>query len=90
VASSYLTQVEEGDFLGHPASLWDRPEFGLTHQLLDYKTNAFIPKEVPPLESEKFTKFRKLPAVWLAHGDLTNSPGPDGGGGGARRVQLRL
>ena len=27
------------------------------------------------MESEKFTKCRKLPAVWLAHGDLTNSPG---------------
>lgn len=75
VASSYLTQVEEGDFLGHPASLWDRPEFGLTPRLLDYKTNAVSPKEVPPLDLEKFTKFRKLPAVWLAHGDLTNSPG---------------
>ena len=75
VASSYLTQVEEGDFLGHPASLWDRPEFGLTPRLLNYKTNALIPKEVPPLDAGKFGKFRKPPAVWLAHGDLTNSPG---------------
>jgi len=75
VASSYLTQVEEGDFLGHPASLWDRAEFGLTPRLLDYKTNAAPPKEVPALDLEKFTKLRKLPAVWLAHGDLTNSPG---------------
>lgn len=30
VASSYLGHVEEGDFLGHPAPLWDRPEYGLT------------------------------------------------------------
>ncbi len=75
VASSYLAHVEEGDFLGHPASLWDRPEFGLTPRLLDYKTNMPIPKEVPPLDPKQFTKLRKLPAVWLAHGDLTNSPG---------------
>ncbi len=75
VASSYLTQVEEGDFLGHPASLWDRPEFGLTPRQLDYKTNMVIPKEVPPLDPRQFTALRKLPAVWLAHGDLTNSPG---------------
>ncbi len=75
VASSYLTHVEEGDFLGHPASLWDRPSYGLTPQTLTYKTVGNIPKTVPPLNREAFTKERKLPSVWLAHNDLTNSPG---------------
>ena len=75
VASSYLGHVEEGDFLGHPASLWDLPEYGLTPEVLDYKTNAQTQPSVPELDREKFEKARKYPAVWLAHGDLTNSPG---------------
>lgn len=75
VASSYLGHVEEGDFLGHPASFWDRPEYGITPAVLDYTTVGEMPKEVPPLDPHAYTKARKLPAVWLAHGDLTNSPG---------------
>ncbi len=75
VASSYLGHVEEGDFLGHPASFWDRPEYGITPAVLDYKTVGEMPKAVPPLDPNVFTKARKMPAVWLAHGDLTNSPG---------------
>ena len=75
VASSYLSHVEKGDFLGHPASLWDKPEFGLTPAVLDYSNNAAIPETVPPLIKEEFSTTRKLPAVWLSHGDLTNSPG---------------
>lgn len=75
VASSYLGHVEEGDFLGHPASLWDRPEYGLTPAVLDYRTNAAILANVPPLDLAQAAQMRKRPAVWLAHGDLTNSPG---------------
>jgi len=75
VASSYLGHVEEGDFLGHPASFWDRPEYGITLAVLDYKTVGEMPKTVPPLDPEVFREARKLPAVWLAHGDLTNSTG---------------
>ena len=75
VASSYLSHVEEGDFLGHPASTWDLPEHGLTPAVLDYQTNAPVPEEVPPLDLDTLAKIRKHPAVWLAHGDLTNSPG---------------
>lgn len=75
VASSYLGHVEEGDFLGHPAALWDRPEYGLTPHELSYKNVTIVPKKVPPLDQEKFTRERKHPAVWLAHNDLTNSPG---------------
>lgn len=75
VASSYLGHVEEGDFLGHPASFWDRPEYGITPAVLDYTTVGMMPKEVPPLDPKVFRKARKRPAVWLAHGDLTNSPG---------------
>ncbi len=75
VASSYLSHVEEGDFLGHPASLWDKPEFGLTPAVLDYTNNAAMPESVPKLEKAKFAPTRKRPAVWLSHGDLTNSPG---------------
>ncbi|MGE9267116.1 MAG: DUF7133 domain-containing protein [Verrucomicrobiales bacterium] len=75
VASSYLGHVEEGDFLGHPAALWDLPEYGLTPKLLDHRTVAEAVAEVPELDQEKFARERKHPAVWLAHGDLTNSPG---------------
>ena len=75
VASSYLGHVEEGDFLGHPVSLWDRPEFGITPSDLDYRTLDAIPEDVPPLDKAAFTRERKLPSVWLSHGDLTNSPG---------------
>ena len=75
IASSYLGHVEEGDFLGHPASLWDRPEYGLTPKELDYKTVEAIPESYPPLDYDAFSKVWKRPAVWLAHGDLTNSPG---------------
>ena len=75
VASSYLGHVEEGDFLGHPASLWDLPEFGLTPKVLDYANIETIPDAVPALNYDEFSKKRKRPAVWLAHVDLTNSPG---------------
>ncbi len=75
VASSYLGHVEEGDFLGHPASFWDRPEYGITPAVLDYQTVGKMPKKVPPLDPEDYRSARKLPAIWLAHGDLTNSPG---------------
>lgn len=75
VASSYLSHVEEGDFLGHPAAALDLPEYEVTPPVLDYKTNPAIPEKVPPLDLDKLTKIRKHPAVWLAHGDLTNSPG---------------
>lgn len=75
VASSYLGHVEEGDFLGHPAALWDREEFGITPRVLDYRTVDARVKDVPPLDMEKFSAQRKRPAVWLIHGDLTNSPG---------------
>jgi putative heme-binding domain-containing protein len=75
VASSYLGHVEEGDFLGHPAALWDREEYAITPRLLDYRTVDARIKEVPPLDEAEFTAQRKRPAVWLIHGDLTNSPG---------------
>jgi putative heme-binding domain-containing protein len=75
VASSYLGHVEEGDFLGHPAAFWDREEYAITPRLLDYKTVDARVETVPPLDEAKFTAQRKRPAVWLIHGDLTNSPG---------------
>lgn len=75
VANSYLGHVEEGDFLGHPAALWDRKEYGLTPRPLTYVNVAKVPKDVPLLDEKKFTRERKRPAVWLAHGDLSNSPG---------------
>ncbi len=75
VASSYLGHVETGDFLGHPAALWDREEYGITPRLLDYKTVNTWVETLPPLDEAKFRAERKRPAVWLIHGDLTNSPG---------------
>jgi putative heme-binding domain-containing protein len=75
VASSYLGHVENGDFLGHPAALWDRKEFGITPRQLNYKTVDARVESVPPLDEAQFRTERKRPAVWLIHGDLTNSPG---------------
>ena len=75
VASSYLGHVESGDFLGHPAALWDREEYGITPRLLDFKTVDARVDKVPPLDEAKYRAERKRPAVWLIHGDLTNSPG---------------
>ena len=75
VASSYLGHVEKGDFMGHPASLWDREEFKLTPRELNYMTIDARIKNVPKLDEAKFAAQRKRPAVWLVHGDLTNSPG---------------
>ncbi len=75
IASSYLGHVEEGDFLGHPASFWDRPEYGITPALLDYQTVGRKPDSVPPLDPDTYRRARKRPAAWLAHGDLTNAPG---------------
>lgn len=75
VASSFLGHVEAGDFLGHPASLWDRPEYGITPKQLDYRTVDARVESVPLLDEASFSKERKRPAVWLIHGDLTNSPG---------------
>lgn len=75
VASSYLGHVEAGDFLGHPAALWDREEYGITPPLLDYTTVDARVAKVPELDEVKYRAERKRPAVWLIHGDLTNSPG---------------
>jgi len=75
VGSSYLGHAEEGDFLGHPASLWDNQEHGLTPRRLNHKTVDQRFENVPKLDEEKFTAQRKRPAVWLVHGDLSNSPG---------------
>ena len=75
VASSYLGHVEAGDFLGHPATLWDRKEYGITPRLLDYTTVDARVAKVPLLDEAKYRAERKRPAVWLIHGDLTNSPG---------------
>jgi len=75
VGSSYLGHVEQDDFLGHPAALWDKTEYGLTPRELDYKTVDARVKKVPKLDEDKFKATRKRPAVWLVHGDLANSPG---------------
>lgn len=75
VASSYLGHVEANDFMGHPAAMWDRKEYGITPPKLDYKSVDERVAEVPELDEARFRSLRKRPAVWLIHGDLTNSPG---------------
>jgi len=75
VPASYLGHVEEGDFLGHPASSWDLPEYELTPGVMGFQSVNEKIKEVPQLDIEALKMKRKPPAVWLAHGDLTNSPG---------------
>ncbi len=75
VGSSFLSHVEQDDFLGHPAALWDKPQYGLTPRELNYKTVDARVAKVPKLDQSKLASQRKRPAVWLVHGDLTNSPG---------------
>lgn len=60
VGSSFLTLIEEGGFYGYPSSLIDHPEFrGQPEKIV----------------KENFEHMRKLPAVWLPHFELANSPG---------------
>ena len=78
VPSSCLHHVEAGDFLGHPVSLYDEPRFGLTPppEKLDYRlVDANHVDSVPALDRADFEKRRKLPAVWLTHIEISNSPG---------------
>ena len=60
VGSSFLAHVQKGTFYGYPASLIDDPEFRGDPDKITF---------------EAFSKMRKAPAVWLPHGDLSNSPG---------------
>ena len=62
VGTSMLHHLEQGDFHGHPEALrWDE---------------RFKGKGDPAkLPIEQLEKIRKMPAVFLPHGELSNSPG---------------
>ena len=62
VGTSMLHHLEQGDFHGHPEALrWD-----------DRFKGKGDPAKLP---IEQLEKIRKMPAVFLPHGELSNSPG---------------
>ena len=62
VGTSMLHHLEQGDFHGHPEALrWDE-------RFKDKGDPAKLP-------IEQLEKIRKMPAVFLPHGELSNSPG---------------
>ncbi|MBK1875305.1 DUF7133 domain-containing protein [Pelagicoccus mobilis] len=60
VAASFLAHIEEGKFYGHPSTLLDHPDFR---------------GQPEKIQIENFEHMRKLPSVYLPHGELNNSPG---------------
>lgn len=61
VATSKLDYVREGGFYGHPSSLFQKEGYSVE------KVLSMDPKELD--------KIRHLPAVWLPHTEISNSPG---------------
>ncbi len=61
VGSSNLHHLKKGRFHGHPSSLMDHPDFK--------------DKDLNKISVAEYDKMRTPPAVWLPHGDLSNSPG---------------
>jgi hypothetical protein len=61
VATSKLDYVREGGFYGHPSSLFQKKGYSVN------KVLNMTPKELD--------KIRHLPAVWLPHTEISNSPG---------------
>jgi hypothetical protein len=59
--TSNLQHLAQGRFHGHPSSLMDHPEFA--------------GKDLDKITVEEYDRLRTLPALWLPHGDLSNSPG---------------
>ena len=61
VPTSFLAHVEEGKFYAEPTSLRDHPEYGI--------------EKVKAMKPEDFAKIRTMPAVFLPHQEVSNSPG---------------
>lgn len=59
--TSSLHQVVKGRFYGHPSSLADHPDFA--------------GKNLNRITEEEYDHLRQRPAVYLPHGELSNSPG---------------
>jgi len=59
--TSTLHQVVKGRFYGHPSSLADDP--------------AYAGKNLNRITEEEYDHLRSRPAVYLPHGELSNSPG---------------
>jgi hypothetical protein len=60
-ATSGLYHVMRGRFFGHPNSLFDDP--------------GFAQRNIQEIPLEELDQLRTLPAVWIPHGELANSPG---------------
>ena len=60
-ATSALYHVQPGRFFGHPNALADDPRFA--------------GRELDTVPLEELDAMRSLPAVWIPHGELGNSPG---------------
>ncbi len=59
--TSSLQHTVQGRFHGHPSSLMDHPDF--------------TGKDLNKISVEEYDRLRTLPALFLPHGDLSNSPG---------------
>lgn len=60
-ATSGLYHVKQGRFFGHPNSLAEHPDFK--------------GKDLETIPLEQLDQMRTLPAIWIPHGELANSPG---------------
>lgn len=64
VGSGHVTHIEEGDFVGHPASLaWSK----LTGSNVHLNREDIPDDDVPNFEQAKKLKGMKTPAVWFPH-----------------------
>jgi hypothetical protein len=59
--TSTLHHVVKGRFYGHPSSLTDHPDF--------------VGKNLNRITAEEYDHLRQRPAIYLPHGELSNSPG---------------
>jgi hypothetical protein len=59
--TSSLHQIVKGRFYGHPSSLMDHPDF--------------VGKNLNRITEEEYDHLRQRPALYLPHGELSNSPG---------------
>lgn len=60
-ATSGLYHILPGRFFGHPNSLYDDPRFA--------------GRDLASIPLENLDALRTLPAIWIPHGELANSPG---------------
>lgn len=61
VPTSFIGHVDQGSFQAEPTSLRDHPDYGI--------------EKLQTMTPESFAAIRKIPAVFLPHQEIANSPG---------------